>query len=446
MKFVVNKKNSIRIGEISIGSHKITTPVFMPVGTAGTVKSLTPDELKELDYDLILGNTYHLYLRPGDELIKKAGGLHQFMKWDGLILTDSGGYQVFSLGENKYQSTNIKFQTKPKAQISNKLQLADQYNPKRQISFFNCHPEFISGFQNNLVKIEDGGVEFRSFIDGSKHFFTPEKVIDIQLNLGSDILMPLDVCPPGDSDYDTVKKAVDLSIDWLKRAKRHFISQISDLKSQNEGTNYHIPALFGIVHGGIYQDLREYCAKEMIKLDLDGYAVGGLAVGEKKADMKKIVKLMNKLLPQDKPRYLMGVGEPSDLDFAIRNGMDMFDCVLPTRLARHGAVWISAIDSSNYRVIPAKAGIHSLLVDSRLRGNDNVFYSRIDLTHSKFKGDFRPLDDNCQCYTCKTGFSRAYLRHLMTSGEILGHRLLTIHNLCFVKNYIKTLVLKTVVS
>lgn len=372
MRFSQTTNENTRTGELSIRGKKTLTPVFMPVGTAGSVKSLTPEEVKALSYNLILGNTYHLYLRPGDKVIKNAGGLHKFMNWPGLILTDSGGYQVFSLGAKN---------------------------------------------DGGMVKIKDGGVEFRSFINGSKHLFTPEKVIDIQLNLGSDIIMPLDVCPPGQADHKTAKRAVELSLGWLKRAKKHFDSKMKSIAATDR------PALFAIVQGGIHEDLREYCAKEMIKLNLDGYAVGGLAVGEDKKDTERIVKLMNELLPKDKPRYLMGVGEPSDLKFDIENGFDMFDCVLPTRLARHGAVWKWNITES---------------LSSREKSGD-LLYDRIDITKPAYKEDFQPIDANCGCYTCKSGFTRAYLRHLMNAGEILGHRLLTIHNLFFIKEYLNRL-------
>jgi queuine tRNA-ribosyltransferase len=353
----------------------------MPVGTVGSVKSLTPDEVNAIGYKIILGNTYHLYLRPGEKLVKEAGGLHKFMNWPGIILTDSGGFQVFSLVKNKFECRN------PKSEID---VISNESSSEKS--------------PDSLVKIKSDGVEFRSFLDGSKHFFSPEKVIDIQLDLGSDILMPLDVCPPGKADRKTAEEAVELSIKWLRIAKKYFDQRTKGMKNR--------PALFGIVQGGIYDNLREYCAKEMVKLDMDGYSIGGLAVGEEKKDSKRIIKLMNKLLPQDKPRYLMGVGEPSDLQFAINNGVDMFDCVLPTRLARHGAVWV--FDDCN-----------------------TLSYSRLDITNTKFKEDFEPLDKDCGCYTCKNKFTRAYLRHLMISGEILGHRLLSIHNLYFIHNYIE---------
>lgn len=399
MKFKVYKKNNQRIGELVIGNTKVKTPVFMPVGTVGSVKSVTPDELLKIGYKLILGNTYHLYLRPGDQLIKASGGLKNFINWSGAILTDSGGYQVFSLAEGKLKEARHKKQANSNIKISNSNNI---FIPNQK--GFPCGQA--EGSFNNLVKIKENGVEFKSFLDGSKHFFTPEKVIDIQLNLGSDIIMPLDVCPQGKADYKTAKQAVDLSLHWLKQAQKHF-----KLKTKNNKLQ---PALFGIVQGGVYDDLRKYCAEEMTKLNLDGYSVGGLAVGEDKKDAQRIIKSMDKLLPVDKPRYLMGVGEPSDLQFATRNGMDMFDCVLPTRLARHGAIWL-------------------------FKDRHTLSYERIDLTNQKYKDKFQPIDKNCNCYTCRNGFTKAYLRHLMISGEILGHRLLTLHNLFFLKEYIESL-------
>jgi queuine tRNA-ribosyltransferase len=386
MNFNIEKsEDNIRRGQLKIRSLVINTPVFIPVGTVGSVKSLTPEEVGDLGYKIILGNTYHLYLRPGEKLVKKAGGLGKFMNWPGAILTDSGGYQVFSLGENKSKVLGHKSKV---------------CHPE----YLSCHPESSEGSQTSLVKIQSNGVEFRSFLDGSKHFFSPEKVIDIQLDLGSDIIMPLDVCPPGKADRKTAEHAVDLSISWLKTAKAHFDERTKGVKER--------PALFGIVQGGIFDDLRGCCAKEMIKLNLDGYSIGGLAVGEDKKDSERIIKLLNGILPQDKPRYLMGVGEPSDLKYGIENGIDMFDCVLPTRLARHGAVWV-------------------------WKNRNTLSYERIDTTKAIFAEDFQPLDEECGCYTCKKKFTRAYLRHLMISGEILGHRLLTLHNLYFTKDYLE---------
>lgn len=342
-----SKKSSLRTGVISTSHGKIKTPVFMPVGTVGAVKTVAPWELRELGAEIILGNTYHLFLRPGEQLIEEFGGLAVFNKWQGPILTDSGGFQVFSLGAGKK-------------------------NKKGE----------------SLVKISEDGVEFQSHIDGKKHYFTPEKVIDIQLAIGSDIIMPLDVCPPSKASKSEVKKAVELSIKWLKRSKEY----LDKIKSENK------PSLFGIVQGGVYPDLREYCAEEMIRLDMPGYSIGGLAVGESQEEMLSVIKLLDRILPKDKPRYLMGVGTLDDIEKATKLGIDMFDCVLPTRLGRHGVA-----------VLADKTGLN--------------------LSSGKYRKDGKPISEGCQCPACKENFSRAYIHHLVKEKEILGIRLLSLHNL-----------------
>lgn len=341
--------SSLRVGEIITPSGKARTPVFMPCATVGAVKTLTPDELRKIGIELVLANTYHLYLRPGHRAIKKLGGLHQFMKWPGPILTDSGGFQVFSLAK--------------------------------------------------LRKIYEEGIEFQSHLDGSKHLLTPERVIEIQSYLGSDIMMPLDYCTTYPCSKKEAERAVNLTLKWARQSLKKFHSLKLTQKS----------AIFGIVQGGVYLDLREYCAKELIKMGFFGYAIGGLAVGEPKEKMWQVVKLMDKILPKKMPRYLMGIGEPDDLKKAVYFGMDMFDCVLPTRLARHGVVWGRQAE-------------------------------KMDLLKSHFKTDQKPIDKKCACYTCSSGFSRAYLHHLIKEREILGHRLLTIHNLFFINNLIRQIV------
>jgi queuine tRNA-ribosyltransferase len=311
----------------------IQTPVFAPVGTQATVKALRPADLTELGASLILSNTYHLYLRPGDELIAELGGLHQFMQWPGPILTDSGGFQVFSLSDTR--------------------------------------------------TIDADGVTFQSHIDGSYHRFTPERSIAIQENLGADIIMMFDECPPP-NEYNYVQQSLQRTHPWAERclaAKRR-----SD------------QALFGIVQGGIFPDLRQQSAEFLMNLDLPGYAIGGLAVGESKADMAAMLDVLDPILPRHKPRYLMGVGAPEDLVNAVARGIDIFDCVLPTRLARHGSAFI-------------KGG-------------------RLNMRNAQFERDPAPIDAACTCYTC-THFSRAYLRHLVKANEILGHILLTTHNVHF---------------
>ncbi len=311
----------------------IHTPVFAPVGTLATVKAMRPTDLRDLGASLVLSNTYHLYLRPGDELIRDLGGLHEFMQWDGPILTDSGGFQVFSL--------------------------------------------------SNSRKIDQDGVTFKSHLDGSFHRFTPEKSIAIQENLGADIIMAFDECPPP-RDRAYVEESLTRTHPWLERCIA--------AKTRDD------QALFGIVQGGIFADLREQSARFMIDLDLPGYAIGGLAVGEEKPEMYAMLDALQPIMPVNKPRYLMGVGAPDDLVNAVLRGVDIFDCVMPTRIARHNSAFILG--------------------------------GRLNLRNAIHQRDPNPIDSSCSCYTC-TNFSRAYLRHLVKANEILAHILLTTHNLHF---------------
>ena len=332
----VCKQTGARRGVIHTPHGDIETPVFMPVGTQATVKSMTPEELKEeVKAQIILSNTYHLYLRPGNKLIKEAGGLHKFMNWDRAILTDSGGFQVFSLGD--------------------------------------------------LRKITEEGVEFKSHLDGSKHFLTPESVMEIENDLGSDIMMAFDECVKYPADYEYTKQSMERTTRWAERCKK------AHKNTEKQG-------LFGIVQGGTYKDLREISAKDLVKMDFPGYAVGGLSVGEPKEIMCDILGFTTQFLPEDKPRYLMGVGTPDYLIEAVLRGIDMCDCVLPTRIARNG----TALTSKGKVVIR------------------NATYER----------DWNKLDEQCDCYTCKN-YTRAYIRHLIKTNEILGVRLLSIHNLRF---------------
>ena len=419
MKFKLIKKlkSGVRIGHFKTKHGIIHSPFFMPVGTIGSVKGISPEELINLGAEILLANTYHLYLRPGEKTIKKLGGLHQFMGWGGPILTDSGGYQVFSLGGNKVKSQTSNLKSKEKALSKNK----------------------------SLVRIMDEGVEFTSHLDGSKHLFTPEKVIQIQLDLGVDILMPLDYCPSGKATPEEVKRSAEFTLKWAKQSKKYFDKKIQSskfkiqtkLKIQNpkiinnetvkQCNNLQAsPALFGIVQGGLDSELRKYCAEELIKLDFDGYAVGGLAVDHETRDMWKTVELMGKILPENKLRYLMGVGTPDDIIAAIYLGMDMFDCVLPTRLARHGCVYIKS-QITNHKSQTKKLEKSALIsVDDQ-----SSKFQLINLLNSKFRTDGSVIDKNCGCPACKEGkgFSKAYISHLIRENEMLGMRLATLHNL-----------------
>ena len=330
------KQTGARRGIVHTPHGDIQTPIFMPVGTLGTVKSITPEELKkDVEAQIILSNTYHLYLRPGNKLVKEAGGLHKFMNWDRPILTDSGGFQVFSLGD--------------------------------------------------LRTISEEGVTFKSHLDGSKHVFTPEKVMEIEEDLGADIIMAFDECCPYPSTYEYTKQSMERTTRWAARCKE--AHKTTDKQ-----------ALFGIIQGGFYEDLREQSAKDLIELNLPGYAIGGISVGEPKEEFLKMLRHTTPLMPKDKPRYLMGVGTPDYLIESAIAGIDMCDCVLPTRLARHG--------------------------------NAMTWNGNITIRNATYERDFTPLDPECDCYTCKN-YTRAYIRHLVKCNEILGIRLLSLHNLRF---------------
>lgn len=336
-EFEVLKKDDrtkARVGVLKTPHGDIPTPIFMPVGTRATVKTLSNNELLDLNTKIILSNTYHLFLRPGDELIKKAGGLHKFMNWKLPILTDSGGFQVFSLIENR--------------------------------------------------QITEEGVHFRSHIDGSKVFLSPEKSISVQENLGSDIMMAFDECAPYPADYDYIKHSMERTLRWLERCV--------NAKTRDD------QALFGIVQGGMYKDLRKLSAIETCKFDLKGYAVGGLSVGEPIEVLKEMLDTCTDYMPEDKPRYHMGVGSPDYLFESVERGIDMADCVLPTRIARNGTAFTK--------------------------------YGRINLKNAKFTEDFTPIEEDCDCYACRN-HTKAYIRHLVMNGEILGGRLLSLHNVRF---------------
>ncbi|MBM6726602.1 tRNA guanosine(34) transglycosylase Tgt [Megamonas funiformis] len=329
-----------RAGRIHTPHGSFDTPIFMPVGTQASVKTLAPEELKEMGAGIILSNNYHLFLRPGSKLVKEAGGLHKFMNWDRAILTDSGGFQVFSLGD--------------------------------------------------LRKISEEGVTFRSHIDGSKKFLSPEIATQSQMDLGADIIMAFDECVPYPADFKYTRESMELTLRWAQRCK-------DTMTNPNQG-------LFGIVQGGMYKDLRIECANRLVDMDFPGYAVGGLSVGEPKELMYEMLDITLEHLPQNKARYLMGVGTPDCLVEGVMRGIDMFDCVYPTRVARNGTAM--------------------------------TWNGRLVIKNAQYEHDFHPIDEHCNCYTCRN-YSRAYIRHLVRVNEIFGLRLLTIHNLHFLIDFMR---------
>ena len=335
------KQTGARLGRVHTPHGSFDTPTFMPVGTLATVKTMSPEELEELNANIILSNTYHLWLRPGDDIIGEAGGLHQFMNWNKAILTDSGGFQVFSLSDRR--------------------------------------------------EIKEEGVHFRHHLSGEKLFLSPEKAMQIQNVLGSDIMMAFDECPPYPATYDYMKASVERTSRWAERCLE------AHLRQNDQG-------LFGIIQGGEYEDLRKQSIEDLTSLDFPGYAVGGLSVGEPKHIMNEVLEFTTPLMPSNKPRYLMGVGSPDSLiDGAIR-GIDMFDCVLPTRIARNGTCMTS--------------------------------FGRLVVRNAKYARDFRPIDEKCECHVCKN-YSRAYIRHLIKCNETFGFRLTTYHNLYFLLNLMR---------
>ncbi|MGE9840908.1 tRNA guanosine(34) transglycosylase Tgt [Selenomonas bovis] len=336
-----DERTGARAGIIHTPHGSFETPIFMPVGTQASVKGVSPDELKDLGAGIILSNTYHLFLRPGMELIREAGGLHKFMHWDRAILTDSGGFQVFSLGD--------------------------------------------------LRKITEEGVTFRSHIDGSKKFLSPEVSMQVQMCLGSDIVMAFDECVPYPADYEYAKRSTERTQRWAERCQRA-------MTAPQQG-------LFGIVQGGMYKDLRRWHAARLVEMDLPGYAVGGLSVGEPPELMYEMLSYSTSLLPEDKPRYLMGVGTPDHLVEGVARGIDMFDCVYPTRVARNGMAM--------------------------------TWTGRLVMKNANLEHDHRVIEEGCGCYACRNGYTRAYIRHLVRAGEIFGLRLLSLHNLYFLEEFVR---------
>lgn len=338
-----DEQTGARAGVLHTPHGDFPTPIFMPVGTQASVKAVSPDELRDIGAGIILSNTYHLFLRPGAELIREAGGLHSFMRWDRAILTDSGGFQVFSLGD--------------------------------------------------LRKISEEGVTFRSHIDGSKKFLSPEISIAVQTALGSDIVMAFDECVPYPADHDYAERSLERTLRWAKRCR-------AAMTCSDQG-------LFGIVQGGMFKDLRLRSVQALVEMDLPGYAVGGLSVGEPKELMYEILDYTTEHLPPDKPRYLMGVGTPDCLVEGVARGIDMFDCVFPTRVARNGMAM--------------------------------TWTGRLVMKNREYTSDFRLLEEDCGCYACRNGFTRAYVRHLVRAGEIFGLRLLSLHNLWFLQEFMHRL-------
>ncbi len=336
-----DERTGARAGVVHTPHGSFETPIFMPVGTQASVKGVSPDELKDLGAGIILSNTYHLFLRPGMELIREAGGLHKFMHWDRAILTDSGGFQVFSLGP--------------------------------------------------LRKITEEGVTFRSHIDGSKKFLSPEVSMQVQMCLGSDIVMAFDECVPYPADYEYAKRSTERTQRWAERCQRA-------MTAPQQG-------LFGIVQGGMYKELRRWHAARLVEMDLPGYAVGGLSVGEPPELMYEMLSYSTSLLPEDKPRYLMGVGTPDHLVEGVARGIDMFDCVYPTRVARNGMAM--------------------------------TWSGRLVMKNANLEHDHRVIEEGCGCYACRNGYTRAYIRHLVRAGEIFGLRLLSLHNLYFLEEFVR---------
>lgn len=369
----INKKLG-RAGVIKTLHGEIKTPAFIPVATKATVKSLTPEAVKDLGAQAVLANTYHLYLRPGDKIIKKAGGLSKFMNWPGPTFTDSGGFQAFSLG--------VDFDKK-----IGKIQDVRSNSVVQSPTVHKNSDEFSS-----MAKVDEDGVTFKSVIDGSLHKFTPEKSIDIQHNIGADIIFTFDECASPQAPYEYQKEALERTNRWAKRCIDYHSSKKNASKKQ---------ALFGIVQGGRFEDLRKISAESISKMNFDGFGIGG---SFEKLDIDTAVGWATKVLPQEKPRHLLGIGEPEDMLGAIENGIDTFDCVLPTRMGRNGAVY--------------------------------TFKGKINILNKKFRDDFGPIDKKCECYSC-LNYTRSYISHLFRSGEMLAATLASIHNLYFLINLTK---------
>lgn len=377
MKFTISQKDKAshaRVGEIHTAHGMVKTPSFVPVGTQATVKGLSPKDLKETGTQILFGNTYHLHLRPGEDIIKEFGGLGKFMGWEGVTITDSGGFQVFSLGQKKIVV----------------------FDPGNHVG------KVVEGDDEDarLVKITDKGVAFRSHIDGSQHFFTPEQSIKIQKKLGADVIVCFDECAPHPSTYEYTKEAMLRTHAWAERSLKEF---------QNKETTYFDQALYGIIQGGVYEDLRIESAKFIASLPFDGIAIGGVSVGESKKEMRQALEWVHPHLPEEKPRHLLGIGEVDDIFDGVAMGMDTFDCVIPTRFGRYGIVFSGPPEGT---------------VNNRFR---------VDLTKTIHAKDHGPVTKECLCYTCQH-FTRGYLHHLFKADELLAYRLASYHNVFFLNN------------
>jgi queuine tRNA-ribosyltransferase len=372
IRFTIEKKLAGKLGRAGIietPHGSIATPAFVTVGTKATVKALTPEQVKDLGAEVVLANTYHLYLQPGDEIVREAGGLHTFMNWNGPMMTDSGGFQAFSLGAAFGESIGKILKTNLEVQPPSKK-------------------------EERLAKVTEDGVRFRSYIDGSKHFFTPEKSIEIQHNIGADMIFAFDECTSPYASYEYQKEALERTHRWAKRSlEAHKKNKIA---SEKQG-------LFGIVQGGRFEDLRKESAEFIGAMDFDGFGIGG---SFDKEDMYSVVAWVNALLPEEKPRHLLGIGEPEDLFGGIENGCDLFDCVAPTRIARNGTLF--------------------------------TVNGKINIMNAQFKRDFTPIDGECKCYTCAQ-YTRAYLAHLFRAKEMFASTLASIHNLHFIVNLVKNI-------
>jgi queuine tRNA-ribosyltransferase len=373
-----DKKTKARVGEIHTSHGVIKTPAFVAVGTKATVKSMTPGDLEETGTQLLFGNTYHLHLMPGEDIVKKLGGLGSFMGWKGPTITDSGGFQVFSLGEKR----------------------------NKRVQFEHGEAE------SNLVKVTEDGVKFRSYYDGSLHTFTPEVSIDIQKKLGADLIIAFDQCPHYPATYDETKKAMDRTHRWAVRSLISFNNSKFKVQNSKLKTKNLKQAIYGVVQGGVFDDLRKESAKFISSLDFDGIAIGGVAVGESKQEMRNVLDWVGLVLPENKPRHLLGIGEIDDMFDAVEKGMDTFDCVVPTRVARTGYVFIHPPEGNR----------------------ENKF--RLDLMKSRWADSKLPADTGCNCYVCQN-FTRGYLNHLFKTKELLAYHLATRHNLYFFNSLIR---------